>query len=283
MSWIEVSVTVARDYADAVANIFFEAGSGVLWEEPAPALVRIKGYLPVGAGATLKVAKLRRRVAAVLGEEQELAVKEVREEDWADAWRQFYRPFRVGKRLVIRPPWEDCPALPGDLVLVLYPGTAFGCGTHPTTQMCLEALEEAVRPGMRVCDVGTGSGILAIAAALLGADSVVAVDNDPAAVRLARENVARNGVESRVDVREGYLLDAVAGSFGLLVANITAEVILRLAPAAARILKVGGLFVAGGVIEARVPPVKQALENAGFDLTRMETRDGWAMLVGVKT
>lgn len=277
-----MSVTVEREHADAVANVFFEMGSGVLWEEPAPALVRIKGYFPAGAGAASKVAELRRRTAAIAGGKQDLALKEVYEEDWADAWRQFYRPFRVGKRLVIRPPWEDYPALPDDLVLVLYPGTAFGCGTHPTTQMCLVALEDAVRPGMRVCDVGTGSGILAIAAALLGATSVVAVDNDPAAVRLARENVARNGVASRVDVHEGYLLDAVAGPFELVVANITADVIVRLAPAAARVLKTGGLFFAGGVIKERAPLVGQALEGAGFNLTRTETKDGWVMLAGVK-
>ncbi|MEW5762110.1 MAG: 50S ribosomal protein L11 methyltransferase [Bacillota bacterium] len=282
MRWLEVGVTVPQEYADAVANLFFELGSGVQWEEPAPSHVRLKGYFAAGTGGAARAAELRRRAQAVLGEEPEFVVREMPEEDWADAWRRFYRPFRVGQRLVVRPPWEECPALPGDLVLVIYPGTAFGCGTHPTTQMCLEALEKHVSSGMRVCDVGTGSGILAVAAALLGAGGVVAVDNDPVAVRLARENVARNGLGEVVEVREGHLLDGVAGPFDLVVANITAAVLVGLARPAARVLAPGGLFIAGGIIREKAAAVAAALEEAGFDLTDGKERDGWATLAGVK-
>ncbi|KUK41460.1 MAG: Ribosomal protein L11 methyltransferase [Clostridia bacterium 62_21] len=281
MTWVEVSVTVERERADAVAGIFFEMGSGVLWEEPAPALVTVKGYFPAGAGVDRQVADLRRSLAAVLESEPGVGVRQVREEDWAHAWRRHYRPFRVGKRFVVRPPWEEYPGFPDDLVIVLDPGMAFGCGTHPTTQMCLAMLEEAVRPGMRVCDVGTGSGILAIAAALLGAGRVEAVDNDPTAVRVARKNVEANGLAGKIDVRQGYLLDAVEGPLDLVVANITADVILRLVPAAARVLAPGGVFIAGGIIRDRMPEVIKAVAGAGWRRLRTEERGEWAMLAGV--
>ncbi|MGQ9754509.1 MAG: 50S ribosomal protein L11 methyltransferase [Desulfotomaculales bacterium] len=281
MTWIEVSITVERERADAVANVFFEMGSGVLWEEPAPALITVKGYFPADAGAGRQVAHLRRSVAAVVGSEPSVRVRQVREEDWAHAWRRHYHPFRVGRRLVIRPPWEEYPGFPDDLVIALDPGMAFGCGTHPTTQMCLAMLEEAVRPGMRVCDVGTGSGVLAIAAALLGAGRVQAVDNDPTAVRVARKNVEANGLAGKVDVRQGYLLDAIEGPLDLVVANITADVVLRLVPAAARVLAPGGVFIAGGIIRDRMPEVVEAVAGAGWRRLRTEERGEWAMLAGV--
>ncbi|MGQ9711932.1 MAG: 50S ribosomal protein L11 methyltransferase [Desulfotomaculales bacterium] len=281
MTWIEVSITVERERADAVANVFFEMGSGVLWEEPAPALITVKGYFPADAGAGRQVAHLRRSVAAVVGSEPSVRVTQVREEDWAHAWRRHYHPFRVCRRLVIRPPWEEYPGFPDDLVIALDPGMAFGCGTHPTTQMCLAMLEEAVRPGMRVCDVGTGSGVLAIAAALLGAGRVQAVDNDPTAVRVARKNVEANGLAGKVDVRQGYLLDAIEGPLDLVVANITADVVWRLVPAAARVLAPGGVFIAGGIIRDRMPEVVEAVAGAGWRRLRTEERGEWAMLAGV--
>ena len=202
----------------------------------------------------------------------------VDEEDWATAWKKYYRPTRVGRRLVVRPSWEPYERGPEDVVLTLDPGMAFGTGTHDTTRLCMELLEEYVRPETALLDVGTGSGILAVAALLLGAKSAVGVDIDEVAVRVARENAELNGVSDRVNFLAGDLVDRVSGRFGLVSANIVADVILRLIPDLERFLEPGGVFVASGVIDAREREVAEALAAAGYlPLSRRES-GGWVAL-----
>jgi ribosomal protein L11 methyltransferase len=205
--------------------------------------------------------------------------------DWAEQWKQYYKPFRVGSRLVVKPSWEPYVHQLGDLVLEIDPGMAFGTGTHETTALCLELLEGAVSPGAEVLDVGCGSGILAIAAARLGARSVEALDVDPIAVRTARENITRNGLDAAVSARELNLLAdsaAAPGPYDLIVANIIADVVIALAALAASRLRSGGTFLCSGIIQARAADVRAALAQAGLVVYADQDRGEWVALAARK-
>ena len=202
----------------------------------------------------------------------------VQEQDWSECWKQYYKPFRAGKRLVIKPRWEGWDAKPGDLIIELDPGMAFGTGTHETTAMCVEMIEKHYRGGS-VLDVGTGSGILAIAAARLGAKDVLGVDIDPMAVRVARENVEKNGLSGVIDIREGDLvagLDDVTCDFA--VANILADVIALLAAPLRRHLKPGAIFVCSGILKEREDDVRLVLADNGYALFDRLQKGDWVAL-----
>ena len=202
----------------------------------------------------------------------------VQEQDWSECWKQYYKPFRAGKRLVIKPSWEGWDAQPGDLIIELDPGMAFGTGTHETTAMCVEMIEKHYRGGS-VLDVGTGSGILAIAAARLGAKDVLGVDIDPMAVRVARENVEKNGLSGVIDIREGDLvagLDDVTCDFA--VANILADVIALLAAPLRRRLKPGAIFVCSGILKEREDDVRRVLADNGYALFDRLQKGDWVAL-----
>ncbi len=207
-----------------------------------------------------------------------LEVQNVADEDWAENWKKYYKPFRVGRRLVVKPTWEEYPVRPGDLVVELDPGMAFGTGTHETTAMCMELLEETLSDGMRVMDVGTGSGILAIAAARLGARNVLAVDIDPDAVKVARENVSHNGVDDRVRVIQGDLVNGEAMPCELAVANIVADAIVLLCAPLTRHLTPGGALICSGIIKERESDVLKAAKAAGYRLDKRLTRGEWVAL-----
>ncbi|MDR1569324.1 MAG: 50S ribosomal protein L11 methyltransferase [Oscillospiraceae bacterium] len=208
--------------------------------------------------------------------------------DWADNWKAYFKPFRVGRRLVVKPTWESFEASADELVLELDPGMAFGTGTHETTSMCLELLEGAVLGGETVLDVGCGSGILAIAALKLGAARALAVDFDPDAARVAKANSALNGMESSMLTRTGDLLigldesedtrEYVCGGCDLLLANILADIIIRLAPSAHAALKPGGIMIASGIIRDREADVRAALESQGFAVEREKLVGEWTAL-----
>ena len=202
----------------------------------------------------------------------------VREQDWAECWKQYYKPFRAGKRLVIRPSWESWQAAPGDLIIELDPGMAFGTGTHETTAMCVEMIEKHYQGG-RVLDVGTGSGILAIAAARLGAQSVLGVDIDPMAVEVARENVEKNGLSDVIDIRQGDLvagLDDVKCEFA--VANILADVIALLAAPLRAHLAPNATFVCSGILKEREQDVVDVLTQNGYQLFDRQQKGDWVAL-----
>jgi len=173
----------------------------------------------------------------------------VKEEDWANEWKKYFKPVRVGKNIMIKPTWEAAVLQEGDLVIEIDPGMAFGTGTHPTTVLCLEALEKYVQPEQLVYDIGTGSGILAVAAAKLGAE-VQAGDIDSLAVRIAKENISLNKVEDRVKVEAGDLGEVFIDQADIVIANIIADVIIELLPQLPSLLKPGGLFIASGIIDA---------------------------------
>ena len=205
----------------------------------------------------------------------------VEDADWENNWKAFYKPMEIGERLMVIPDWEDADAK-GRVALRLNPGLAFGTGGHATTRLCLTALEKHVRPGMRVLDLGCGSGILSIAALLLGAESAFGCDVDEKAVDIAYENAALNGVgRDRYTVRAGDVLsDAglqkeMGGGYDLIAANIVADVIIALAPAVRRLMKKDGLFLASGIIDTRADEVREVLEAAGFTVEEENSSEGW--------
>jgi ribosomal protein L11 methyltransferase len=260
---------------------------GEAWDDaplPSGPLI-VKGYLPADSADT---AEKRRKIEQALHYMSRLypipapAFRTIDEQDWAEAWKQHYHPIRVGKRLLIKPAWAQAEIGPDDIVIEMDPGMAFGTGTHPTTQMCLEACEWFAKPGTRVVDIGSGSGILAIAAAKLGASRVLALDVDEVAVEVAQENVARNGVADRVTVLHGSLesVRTSARHFDLGLANLTAKIILELAPLGFQhAIYPYGRFVFSGIIEEQAAEVIAVLEAGGLELRGQRQMGDWVMLI----
>lgn len=203
------------------------------------------------------------------------------EEDWADNWKQYYKPVEIGRRLVIVPEWETYEPKENQVVVIMDPGMAFGTGTHESTQLCATMLENRMAPGSRTLDLGTGSGILAICASKLGASAVDAFDIDPMAVKVARENAARNGC-TNITVGESDLLSAVRGQYDFVVANITADIIMRMANDVGNVVRKGGLLAVSGVIDDQAARVKAGLTAGGFTcLDEMHNHD-WSGLLFLK-
>ncbi|MFZ3170904.1 MAG: 50S ribosomal protein L11 methyltransferase [Carboxydocellales bacterium] len=306
MQWQEIQVITDRDALEAVADIFHQVGAGgVIIEDPQlkmqyieekrwdyyefpevkvdPAQadkVTVKAYLAEGNNLQEKIEDLKHAIKnlKLYGLPNcfvELSFSTVEDEDWATSWKAYYKPEKVGFRVVIKPTWEEYTPKSGDLVVELDPGMAFGTGTHPTTVMCILALEENIQGGEKVFDVGTGSGVLAIVAAMLGAADITAVDLDETAVRVAAENVEYNDVSDRIRVREGNLLDVVEGKANVVVANIIADIIIMACPDVYVALEPEGLFIASGIIEERFEEVKTALEVAGFKIATSTHQEGW--------
>ena len=199
----------------------------------------------------------------------------VSEDSWAEVWKKYYKPFYAGEHLVVKPTWEPFDPKPGDRIIEIDPGMAFGSGTHETTGMCISLLEETIRGGEDIIDVGTGSGILAIAAALLGAGHVLAIDIDPDAVRVAGENVAHNQVENIVEVHEGDLLKNTQETCQICVANIISDIIISFAAPLRNHIRPGGLFICSGVVRERTEEVREALLRADYEVLRTEYRGEW--------
>lgn len=203
----------------------------------------------------------------------------VQQEDWENSWKQYYHTLELGRRLAVVPSWEEYENPQGRAVIALDPGMAFGTGTHETTALCLETLEETVRGGERVLDIGTGSGILAIAALKLGAAAAEGVDIDPMCVRTAGENAARNGVQDRFRVLIGDLSDKASGEYDVICANIVANAIKALVPGVPALLKPDGVFLASGIIDTRKDEVTAAAEAAGLAVREIKEQNGWVCLV----
>ncbi len=206
----------------------------------------------------------------------------VDEEDWADQWKQFYKPQHIGKHLVVLPPWESCELKEDDVVVVMDPGMAFGTGTHETTRLCLTLLEKHLKKGERMLDVGTGSGVLSIAAVKLGASEVCAYDIDPTAVRVAKENMVINSVDEKVTCGQSDLLDGVdqnRAPFSFVTANIVADILIRMAPKIGSYMAKGGRLVTSGIIEGRKEDVKAAMQAGGLCLIDEDGENDWSALV----
>ena len=309
--WLEVTLPVPADRLDRVcdmltangmAGLVVEGEGGFLrfleqnrqyWDYVDEGLAarmkgasRVKFYVPDSeAGQT----QLRQYLAGL--EEDEPQTVSLREEDWATSWQKYYQPIPVGKRVYIVPDWMRGQGTPeGRVPLYLNPGLTFGTGAHPTTQLCLELLEEALRPGDKVLDLGCGSGILAIAALALGASRAIGVDIDPKAADVAFENAALNGVgPDRLSVYAGDVLSdkklaarLEPGQNRVVLANIVADVIIPLSATAGRFMTDGGVFLTSGIIDGRQEEVKAALEQNGFAVVNHLERGGWHAFQAVR-
>lgn len=307
MKWFEVKVKTTSEAVDAVTNILYEAGAqGIVVEDPNDPIFNegyegdwdyfdkseikfeyegalVKAYAESDAPEAL-VPVIREQVMALRGfgldpGPAEVEIREVRESDWANEWKKYYHPVRIGRHLIIKPSWETFEPESLDLVIELDPGGAFGSGTHETTTMCAEFLEENVEPGDKVYDIGCGSGILAIAAAKLGAGEVVAADIDPAAVAVTRENVEANQVSEVVKVCEGDLMQVVDSPANIVVTNIIADVVAHLAGSMKAFLLPGAVWISSGILDKKLPMVLEAMDNSGFKVLEVRERGEWRALM----
>ena len=198
--------------------------------------------------------------------------------EWLYKWQENFKPTKVGERIVVKPSWEEYSAKEGELVIEMDPGMAFGSGLHETTTLCIKALEN-VLAAERVLDVGTGTGILAIAAMLLGAERSLGIDIDADAVRIAKENVERNGLTDKIELREGDLMAGVDFEADIIVANLMADLVIRLSPAAAEHLAPGGIFISSGILDIKEDIVAEAVREAGFEIIEVLHDGEWCAIV----
>ena len=302
MNYIEVVVHTTTAGSDSVSDILMEHGaSGTMIEDRAdiPDPGRPHGYWEIVDPALLDSMPPDVEVHAWFADEPatfsvlsavrtdldqisrpdfgtlEMERRTVSDDAWTDVWKKYYKPFYAADHLVVKPTWEAFTPAPGDRIIEIDPGMAFGSGTHETTGMCISMLQETIRGGERIIDVGTGSGILAIAAGLLGAGHVLAVDIDPDAVRVAAENVNHNGLSRIVDVQQGNLLDHVDQVCDICVANIISDVIIFFAEPLMKHIVPGGLFLCSGIVKERADEVRKALEDAGYEILKTEFRGEW--------
>ena len=285
MNYLELSITVPAEAAEGVAWSLTERGvPGVVVSERAPEAplqetATLKAYFPEVSPPDMALIEegIREGLSPYPGASFQVESRELPEENWATSWQKYWHVQRIGEHVVVRPSWEEYQAEPGDLVITLDPKQAFGTGTHQTTRLCMRAIERYmnVSPAETVYDVGAGTGILAILAAMMGAKHVVAVDNDPVAVAAAEENATINAVS--VENRVGSA-DDLKGQADLVVANILAEVIIELAPELWRITRPGGRLVTSGIITRKADDVAQALAAQGFRLLDRESEGDWVLV-----
>ena len=300
MEWTDIRLTVAKadaDNAEAVATMIAEGGIYIedysdieqqvaeiahvdlieqeLLDKPRDTVI-IHMYLEPGASHVETLALIAARMEAA-GIAYTVETEGVEQEDWQNGWRKYYHPMEIGKRLAVVPSWQEYDT--DRVKLILDPGLAFGTGGHETTSLCMEALDERVKGGERVLDIGTGSGILAIAALKLGAAVAEGVDIDPVAVRTAGENAALNGVQDKLTVLVGDLSDKASGQYDIITANIVANAILSLAPAVPGLMAEGATFIASGIIDSRKDEVIAGLEKAGLAVVEVKEKRGWECIV----
>lgn len=305
--WIEISIITKSEALEPISGIFYGLGCpNVAIEDPEDLLSREQGPLTwdfadinilehKGNAAVVKayfseednIEQIVETVKQKLQEIKELGLdigegkvsyKKMHEEDWANNWKQYYKPVKITDKIVIKPIWEEYEKKDNELIIELDPGMAFGTGTHETTRMCIKALDKYVKPNTTVFDVGCGSGILAIAAAKLGANHVVGVDLDPVAVDSSKENISFNDL-SNIEVLEGNLLDVVQGKADIVVANIIAEIICVLTEDVKKALNEGGLFIVSGIIHDRVEMVKEKFAECGFEVVEINKDGEWNCIV----
>lgn len=308
MKWTEISIHTTNEAVEPISNLLHENGaSGVVIEDPVELCkdredmfgeiydldpadypdegVIIKAYLPVNSFIVDTIDAIKQEITDLanfdidIGNNQ-VTTAEVNEEDWATAWKKYYTPVKISETFTIVPTWEEYePRTKEELIIELDPGMAFGTGTHPTTVMCIQALERTVKKDDFVVDVGTGSGVLSIAAALLGASDVIALDLDEVAVKSAQDNVELNRLSERITVKKSDLLHGRDEQADVVVANILAEVIMKLTEDAAKTVKQNGYFITSGIIQQKKQEVREAIIKAGFEIEETLVMEDWVAFI----
>ncbi|GIP51675.1 MULTISPECIES: 50S ribosomal protein L11 methyltransferase [Paenibacillus] len=321
MIWKELTIHTTEEAVEMISNFLHEAGAGGVtieehvdndkprdtslgqWFEIPPNDIpegeaKISGYFPEGIDMEEVVSQVKERTEELREYDIDpgnpvITVRDVSEDDWANNWKQYFKPIRVSNRLTIKPTWEQYePESPEERIIELDPGMAFGTGTHPTTSLCLRTLEGVIREGDEVIDVGTGSGILAIGACQLGASRVLALDLDPVAVSSAMENTRLNRLEEQILVVESDLLSVLKKEgdaqvnvqlpVRVVVANILAEIILLFIEDVYEALQPGGYYIASGIYKNKEQAVEEALVAAGFEIAQTARDEDWVAFVARK-
>lgn len=312
MIWSEVQITTTPEAEEAVAQAFYDAGAGgvaiessvdleTLWGDPLVGYVDesllerpknsslIRGYFPVEEDSNRKIQEILLKVAklpeyGLNPGSGELKIVEVKDEDWENSWKKYFLATHVTPNFVIVPSWDEYEADEGEQIIKMDPGMAFGTGTHETTRLCAECLEQYVGSDSIVADIGTGTGILSIISALLGAKRVYAIDIDPIAVKVARENINKNSVEESIELVEGNLLDNIVlpDPVNIVVANILPRPIIELTPTAAEVLEENGIFICSGIINEALAEVIDALEENSFSIIETKQMGEWNAVVARK-
>lgn len=311
MKWIEVQVKTTSEMEELVSEILYNAGAtGLAIEDPQDILdfskgekdwdfidsnlmnfdiegILIKAYFSESEELIEKIDLIKdsiEKAPVLLGKEPigEVILNEIDDNDWAEAWKKYYKPRRIGEKIVIKPSWEEFEEVEGDLIIELDPGMAFGTGTHETTIMCTEALEDYVKEGSTIYDIGCGSGILSIVGAKLGASKVVGIDLDELCVKVSNENIKINNVEDIVEIKKGNLLDVVKGKANIIVSNIIAEIIVEMTKDLKEFLEEDGIFITSGIIVEKIHLVEKALIDQEFEILDIKKMNDWSCIVAKK-
>ncbi len=305
MKWVEARIVFdAQDpgiAADCISEIFYDFGlQGVIVESPKTEADTdtdidwaetditcytehaIIGYLPKNDQLAERCRIMETQLDRLTREGLltcRTAFRDIDEEDWAHSWKQYFYTEKITDTIVIKPSWRTYQPEPGETVLEIDPGMAFGTGTHPTTRMCIALIEKYLRPEDRFLDIGTGSGILMIAAARLGAGAMTGIDNDEVAVSVARENLARNHIPpAQFEIKTGHLADNLTTRYSLVTANILSEIIVQLADAVHGVMEPNGLFICSGIIESKQKMVTDKLLSVGFEILEVRIQDEWVAI-----
>ncbi|WP_080874656.1 50S ribosomal protein L11 methyltransferase [Oceanobacillus timonensis] len=311
MKWSEITILTTNEAVEPISNILHETGaSGLVIEDPLDLEyfegegfgevveldpndypdegVRVKAYLPMNSFLGETVDEIKQAINQLLlydidiGKNQ-VSLSEVHEEEWASAWKKYYKPVKISNRVTITPTWEDYkPVSTDELIIELDPGMAFGTGTHPTTVLSVQGLEAYVQSGDKVIDVGCGSGVLSIASVKLGAASVQAFDLDDIAVKSTNLNVKLNHLSNYVTAKQNNLLDGVEEQADVIVSNILAEIIVRFVEDAYSNLRPGGHFITSGIIQKKKQLVRDRLTEAGFDILSVSEMEDWVSIIAKK-
>lgn len=311
MKWSEISIHTTNEAVEPIANILYEAGaSGIVIEDsfdlnkehpeqygemyelnpddfPEEGVI-VKAYLPVNSFLGETVEQIKSAINNLMSfnidiGKNKVTISEVQEEEWATAWKKYYHPVKISSKFTIVPTWEEYePVSSDELIIELDPGMAFGTGTHPTTVMSIQALEQTVKKGDIVYDVGTGSGVLSIASALLGAKHILALDLDDVAVESAKSNIELNNVQDQIIVKQNNLLNSITEPADVIVANILAEIIVRFTDDAYRLVKDGGYFITSGIINQKRQEVEDKILSSGFTIVETLKMEDWVTIIAKK-
>lgn len=310
MNWTEVQIKTTAELEDVISNILYDVGAnGLAIEDPRDILemmkskgdwdfidsslinqdldgILIKAYFSESEDLENIIQEIKSRIdnnPELIAEENIVTINVVDDNDWAESWKKYYKPIRIGTNIIIKPSWEDYQLLKDDIMIELDPGMAFGTGTHETTMMCTEALERFVKSGDIVYDIGCGSGILSIVAAKLGASKVMGIDLDELCVKVSNKNIILNNVENIVEIKNGNLLEVIEGKANIIVSNIVAEVIAEMTKDLKEYLTEDAIFITSGIILNKIELVENALLNNGFKILNIMRKNEWACIIATNS